>query len=646
MCRELKTESCLALACMSPSASEPGSPRANPEKQVTPERRFSMNRFVIFTILIVLVSLASLSQADVPKLINYQGMLTDDGTPLTDTLDITFKIFNDSLSVSPTDKRWEETHSDVSVIDGLFNVMLGSVSALNLDFSEDYWLDITVGGEHQPDRLRLVSVGYAFTASTAGDADKVDGLDASPTATANYLYPLDGSGKIPNARLYTGPGNGLNADLLDGQHASDFLSGGADYGRSGVAVNLYEETSTLTSKYVNVTGPDSVRGSNASYPMLLVNNYDGNYSLSVGCYRSWPSPIYGTHSFVQNPSSGMAIGGYFETSGAGTGYHIGALSESIGSSTTYTDGISSYSTNNSSGEATAGYFKANDSGTGAHYGVYAESHSASLFPNHCVGVYGSAENTSSGWAVGGSFYASNSGTGPHYGVWADAYGDESTDAVTVVDAFGQNTTSADVCAGHFEASSSGTGTHYGVYGSEAAGGSGAAVYAAGDIGSSGGTYSVLKTSKGHRLLSGIESPEIWFEDFGEGQLTNGRAHIELDPLFLETVTINAQHPMKVFVQVEDENCRGTAVKRGTTGFDVIELNGGMSSSSFSYRVVAKRKGYETERLRETDVGYDDPTLYPELREEMERRHEERKIQHELRAEKRRQEEERMKEDRR
>jgi hypothetical protein len=609
-------------------------------------RRYVMKPFTFLSLLIVFFFLGTLSWADIPQLINYQGMLTEsDGTsPVEDgTYNLGFKIYG---SESGTDSLWWEYHSNVQVTHGLFNIILGSVSSLDLPFDTDYWLEIKVGSETMPNRLRLTSVGYAFKASTAENADKVDGLHASSTPTANYLYPLDGSSKIPNDRLYTGSGNGLDADLLDGYHAADFVSGGTDYGRSGVASNLYEGTSTLTGKYVNVTGPDSVTGSDITYPMLLVKNNSGSYALRVEGYRSSTSVVQSTYSLAENTSSGPAFGGHFETSDAGTGYHTGVHSEGFGASNNFTDGITSYATNTSSGDATAGYFKANSSGTGSHYGVYAESHSASVPPEHCYGVYGSAENSSSGWAIGGTFYASPAGTGPHYGIWVDSYGNSSTDHVTSVYGFGQNTSSGTVYAGYFDASSSGSGVHYGVYGLEAASGKGAAIYAAGDLGASGTKSAVVKTSQGHRLLSVIESPEVWFEDFGEGQLLNGRAHIELDPLFLETVTINAQHPMKVFVQVEDENCRGTAVKRGITGFDVIELNGGTSNSSFSYRVVAKRKGYETERLRETDVGYDDPTLYPELWEGMERRHEERKLQHELRAEKRRQEEERIKEGRR
>ena len=53
--------------------------------------------------------------------------------------------------------------------------------------------------------------------------------------------------------------------------------------------------------------------------------------------------------------------------------------------------------------------------------------------------------------------------------------------------------------------------------------------------------------------------------------------------------------MKVFVQLEGD-CKGVYVQKGATGFDVIELQGGNSNVSFSYRVVAKRKGYEDQRL--------------------------------------------------
>ncbi len=93
-----------------------------------------------------------------------------------------------------------------------------------------------------------------------------------------------------------------------------------------------------------------------------------------------------------------------------------------------------------------------------------------------------------------------------------------------------------------------------------------------------------------------EAAEVYFSDYGESQLTDGKAHISLDPTFLQTVTIDAQHPMMVFVQMEGD-CKGVFVTNKTSmSFDVAELQGGTSNASFSYRVVCKRKYFEDERL--------------------------------------------------
>ncbi|MCK4427372.1 MAG: tail fiber domain-containing protein [candidate division Zixibacteria bacterium] len=118
----------------------------------------------------VLVFSGSSVTAAVPHLINYQGMLTDDaGDPITDTLNIEFKIY-DSQTLG--NLKWSETQTDVSIIDGLFNVVLGSVNPIDtLSFSENYWLEIKVGTEVMPTRLRFTSVGYAYRAEMADTAD-------------------------------------------------------------------------------------------------------------------------------------------------------------------------------------------------------------------------------------------------------------------------------------------------------------------------------------------------------------------------------------------------------------------------------------------------------------------------------------------
>jgi hypothetical protein len=96
-----------------------------------------------------------------------------------------------------------------------------------------------------------------------------------------------------------------------------------------------------------------------------------------------------------------------------------------------------------------------------------------------------------------------------------------------------------------------------------------------------------------RLLYAIESPEVWFEDFGLGTLQDGVAVVSIDPLFAETVNLDAYH---VFVTPLGD-CQGLYVTDKTaTGFEVRELGGGTANISFDYRIVAHRLGYEALRL--------------------------------------------------
>ncbi|PKQ69621.1 hypothetical protein [Raineya orbicola] len=85
-----------------------------------------------------------------------------------------------------------------------------------------------------------------------------------------------------------------------------------------------------------------------------------------------------------------------------------------------------------------------------------------------------------------------------------------------------------------------------------------------------------------------ESPEVLFQDYGTGKLVNGRAYIQLDPIFAKNIYVDEAHPMKVFIQLEGD-CKGVYVtNKSKNGFEVIELQGGTSNVAFSWTVVANR----------------------------------------------------------
>ena len=121
----------------------------------------------VFVALAVLVLSTPPSSADIPKIISYQGKVTDTGgNPIPDgTYDMQFSIWNqESGGFAPL---WMSGMHNVDVTDGIFSVLLGTVgtSPLDLEFNVDLWLDVTIEGDTQTPRQRLGSVGYAFMAS-------------------------------------------------------------------------------------------------------------------------------------------------------------------------------------------------------------------------------------------------------------------------------------------------------------------------------------------------------------------------------------------------------------------------------------------------------------------------------------------------
>ncbi|MDP2687674.1 MAG: hypothetical protein Q8O62_10665 [Aequorivita sp.] len=91
-----------------------------------------------------------------------------------------------------------------------------------------------------------------------------------------------------------------------------------------------------------------------------------------------------------------------------------------------------------------------------------------------------------------------------------------------------------------------------------------------------------------RVLFAPEAPEVVFQDYGIGQLVNGEARIEIDPVFKRGIHVDSESPLKVYVTLEGD-CNGVFVtNKSADGFTVRELQGGTSNASFSWQIVATR----------------------------------------------------------
>ena len=95
-----------------------------------------------------------------------------------------------------------------------------------------------------------------------------------------------------------------------------------------------------------------------------------------------------------------------------------------------------------------------------------------------------------------------------------------------------------------------------------------------------------------KIMFASEAPEVLFEDYGSGQLVNGIVTISIDPIFAKNITVNNEHPLRVFIQLEGD-CNGVYVtNKSAAGFTVKELQNGTSDISFSWHIVANRANEE------------------------------------------------------
>ena len=97
----------------------------------------------------------------------------------------------------------------------------------------------------------------------------------------------------------------------------------------------------------------------------------------------------------------------------------------------------------------------------------------------------------------------------------------------------------------------------------------------------------------HRRVYCLESPESWFEDFGEGRLDRGCAEVVIDPDLARSWIWTA---IRCFSRIDDAHSDLCVTGRSAVGFSVQARDAG-ANTRFGWRVVAKRKDVAVERLQ-------------------------------------------------
>jgi len=178
---------------------------------------------------------------DIPQQVNYQGYLVNssDSSAVTDTLQMIFKIYDDPDNGN---LLWSETQSEVPVINGLFNVLLGSFTQFpdTLFTGQELWLGTTVGDETLSPRKKLVSVPYAFKDdcwTSSGDDCYFDKSGNVGIGTTSPAHKLDVYGTIFAAHVANDAG--IYMDAVGGSYGRIQATNAADTAAKDLVLQPY-----------------------------------------------------------------------------------------------------------------------------------------------------------------------------------------------------------------------------------------------------------------------------------------------------------------------------------------------------------------------------------------------------------------------
>jgi len=328
--------------------------------------------------------------ADIPKVISYQGRITDSGgTPVADgTYTMEFKFFD---AVTGGNQEWESGPVSVELSGGVFNVLIGGDGqpAMLLFFEEDYWMEVTFDGAVQTPRQRIASTGYAYMASGLVPGTRIE---EAKYGEILYVKNFNTSGSSHGilGKTISSSGHAIigNAEATSGNTRGVYGTCASPSGRAVMGYN-----SATTGNAYGVYGETNSPSGEAVYG-INYNSSGSGKAIYGQTYSSEGTAVHG----LASATTGVNYGGYFIThSSSGSG--LRAIADAT---TGVTYGV--YGRSYSTTDGARGVYGRSYATTGFTYGVRGQTAS-----DEGYGVYGQA-GSNSGNAFGGGF-VSESGTG-------------------------------------------------------------------------------------------------------------------------------------------------------------------------------------------------------------------------------------------
>ncbi len=312
----------------------------------------SVNILLLSALCVVLClgAFANSVSAEPSYTINYQGKLTDNsGMAVADgTYNMRFWLI-DHPSNSTTTADWTESRTGgnkVTVTNGLFSVMLGSVTPLtSVDFNQTLYLAVEIGGSGSPawdgemsPRKILGTVPSAFEAKRLGGVASSSFLRSDAADSASGLLTFTG-GLISSASSTVSRLSFLNATgtslYLGGDRITDFTGTGlvmsgnsltASLGTDIVAAEIANGDHGFFSYASGVASLDT-GGLTSSNLLGALTDETGTGALVFGTSPTLVTPILGTPTSVTlTNATGLPVSTGISGLGSGIASWLGAAS--------------------------------------------------------------------------------------------------------------------------------------------------------------------------------------------------------------------------------------------------------------------------------------------------------------------------------
>lgn len=530
--------------------------------------RQSTSRLVVAVVSILLAS-TSLTAAS-PQIISHQGYLTSsEGLPLSGPHTLAFAIYD--LPAGGV-ALWSETHAAVEVNDGLYALLLGSISPLTPETfaGAARYLGIAIDGAAElTPRRQIAASAFALQADHSANADNLNGqapayylnwanLSGVPAGFADGVDNV-GSGDITGVIA----GSGLTGGGTSGSVTLDLDTAGvaskhiADGTIMNVDINAAAaiSTSKISGTAMNLTSTQTVTATKTfdgtvyfgDSTMRIDNNGirigssslapSSTYLLLLDRYVSTSSARYGIFSDLDNTTTGTVYGVYGRASGATAGAANSGNVYGI-----YGVGISDGAERR--GARVLGRGRTVSASGGVSYGLDAQA----AYGTAAYGLNVLASQATTGYGMYVEVTDNQTGTGSYTYVHNNTGSSSSIGSTNLVLSNGGNAYGISGTVG------SNSGTGYAVYGHAYSNATNWTGYFTGNVNVSGTIYMPAKITKidhpldpenQNLLLSGIDSPDMLLKTSGNVTTDAAGEAVVILPAYFTAITANFRYQLTV-----------------------------------------------------------------------------------------------------